>query len=66
MKKKQDELKKLSAQELAEKAEVLRRELFSVRLSKATQPPKDTTFIRKMRREIARVLTHFRQKQAER
>lgn len=64
MKKKQD-LKKLSAKELAERAEMLRRELFSVRLQKTTKPLKDTAFVKKMRREIARTLTYLRQKQAE-
>lgn len=65
MKNKKDELKKLTAEELDARAELLRRELFSVRLSKATRPLKDTAFVKKMRREIARTLTFLRQKQAE-
>lgn len=65
MKSLRDELKKLSAEELKAKADVLRRELFSVRLHKATKPAKDTAFFKKMRREIARTLTFLRQKQAE-
>ncbi len=65
MKSIKNELKKLSAQEIAARADLLRRELFSVRLQKATKPLKDTAHIKKMRREIARALTYLRQKQAE-
>lgn len=59
------ELKNLSAQELAAKVEVLRRELFSARLHKATKPLQDTAQTKRMRRDIARALTYLRQKQAE-
>lgn len=65
MKNTKNELRKLSAQDLAARAELLRRELFSVRLQKATKPVKDTAHVKKMRREIARALTYLRQKQAE-
>ncbi len=65
MKSIKNELKKLSAQEIAARADLLRRELFSVRLQKATKPLKDTAYVKKMRREIARTLTYLRQKQAE-
>lgn len=60
-----DELKKMSTEELKTQLDVLRRELFSVRLSKMTKPLKDTTHQKKLRKEIARTLTFLHQKQAE-
>ncbi len=65
MKKNNNELKNLSAQELAARADLLRRELFSVRLQKTTKPLKDTAFVKKMKKEIARTLTWLAKKQAE-
>ena len=56
------ELKKLSAQELATRADALRRELFSVRLNAATKPVKDKMYFKKQRKDIARVLTLLREK----
>ena len=56
-----EELKSMSQAELATKVDVLRRELFSVRLHTATRPVKDTATFRKMKKDIARVLTLMRQ-----
>lgn len=61
--KKKDEIKKFTATDLAARVETLRRELFSLRLSKTTKPLKDTATIKKIRREIARTLTFLQQKQ---
>lgn len=65
MKNMKDELKKMTAAELATQVDVLRRELFSIRLSKATKPVKDTAYTRKLRREIARTLTFLHEKRTE-
>lgn len=56
------DLKKLSMSELATKVDGYRRELFSTRLTMATKPTKDKTIFRKLRKDIARVLTLMRQK----
>lgn len=58
------ELKKMSVQELKNKADELRRELFGLRLHSATNPLKDKTQFKKLRRNIARVLTHLKQKES--
>jgi ribosomal protein L29 len=56
-----EELKKLSLEELLGRVHAVRRELFSMRLHAATTPLKDKTQFKKMRKEIARVLTYVRQ-----
>ena len=62
MSKNKQEIKTLSAPELAVKVDALRRELFSLRLHAATSPLKDYTRYKKLRREIARGLTYLRKK----
>lgn len=57
-----DILKSMSESELMAHVEGLRRDLFSARLQKATKPLKDTTAMRKMRKEIAAGLTYLQQK----
>jgi len=61
-KKVNNELKALSELELIAKADDLRRELFSLRLHSKTSPVENFTQFKKLRRNIARVLTYLRQK----
>lgn len=56
------ELKELSVDELVERVDALRRELFSLRLHAATEAVKDKTQFKKLRRDIARGLTYLEQK----
>lgn len=56
------EVKAFTPEQLNERVDALRRELFSLRLHAATTPLKDTTRYKKLRREIARALTYLRQK----
>jgi large subunit ribosomal protein L29 len=64
MSKIKQELKELSVNDLVAKVDSLRRELFSLRLHAATQPLKDYTLYKKLRRDIARALTYLHQKSA--
>lgn len=59
------ELKALTAQDLAVKADAFQRELFSLRLHAATSTVKDNTQFRKRRKDIARALTYLRQKMSQ-
>jgi large subunit ribosomal protein L29 len=56
------ELRELSVEELAAKANELRGELFNARIKKATGQLENTARLRTLRREIARALTVLRQK----
>ncbi|HBY05569.1 MAG: hypothetical protein UV38_C0001G0237 [candidate division TM6 bacterium GW2011_GWE2_42_60] len=57
---KNEELKKMTQEQLAVKAEELRRDLFQLRLRIATSPVKSfSSDQKKMKRTIARVLTHM-------
>ncbi len=56
------ELKNFSLEELAEKVELFRRELFSLKLHSATSPVKDNQQFKKLRKNIARALTEFNKK----
>jgi len=57
---KNEELKKMTQEQLAIKAEELRRDLFQLRLRIATSPVKSfSSDQKKMKRTIARVLTHM-------
>ncbi len=58
-----DELKNHSISELKIAVENLRRDLFSARLHAATKPIQDTSYTRKMKKNIARALTYLREKQ---
>jgi large subunit ribosomal protein L29 len=59
MNKRNQPFKDLTKQELMAKADELRRELFSLRLHTSTSPVKDTTHFRKLKKDIARVLTQL-------
>ncbi len=62
MNKVKKELKTLSGSELISKIDELRRELFSLRLHSVTSPVKDNKQFKKLKKNIARALTYFRQK----
>jgi ribosomal protein L29 len=65
--KKRDEkvdLKQLSYDELLLKADSLRKDLFNVRLNAITAHVKDYSQFKKLRKEIARVLTCLRSKES--
>ena len=66
MKKKEyAELLTMSVESLREKENDLRRELFSHRLSSATSPAKDNQVAKRLRRDVARVMTVLQKKRAE-
>lgn len=56
-----DEFKQLSAQELKDRLDALRREYFGLRLNAATSHVKDYSQFNKLRKNIARVSTYIRQ-----
>ena len=57
------ELASMSLEQLALKSEELRRDLFQMRLKEATSPTKSfSSDQRKLKRSIARVLTHMNEK----
>lgn len=58
------ELAQMSSKDLYEKLDALRRELFSLRLNIATAHNKDYSLFKKLRRDIARILTFIRIKTA--
>ncbi|MBN2267048.1 MAG: 50S ribosomal protein L29 [Candidatus Babeliaceae bacterium] len=59
------ELRALSVEQLAIKAEELRRELFQMRLQWATAPAKSfPSDKQKLKRSVARVMTEIRQRQS--
>jgi ribosomal protein L29 len=55
------ELKKLSAQDLKEKLDAMRREFFGMKLNSTTAPVKDYSQISKLKKDIARAETYMRQ-----
>lgn len=55
------ELRELSVEELREKEEELKRELFNLRIQKGTGQLGDTAIIGKTKRELARVKTVLRE-----
>ncbi len=57
-----EELKNLPAQQLQEKLEELRRELFSLRLSTQTAHVKNHAKFKELRKNIARILTSMNEK----
>lgn len=59
MNKTQEEFKDLSVHDIKEKVDALRRELFSLRINAATQHVKDVSRFKKLRKSIARGLTHL-------
>lgn len=54
-------LKEATAEQLAEKLEELRKELFSLKLNASTAHVKDNSQFKKLRRNIARILTCMNQ-----
>ena len=60
-----NELRNLSIEELRAKETKLRQDLFSQRLHRATKPVKDNQSAKKLRQNIARVLTFIQQKRVE-
>jgi ribosomal protein L29 len=55
------DIKTLSAADLEQQADELRRELFTLRLNATTAHIKDYSQINKLRKHIARTLTQLRQ-----
>ncbi len=65
MKKKEIEaLRQLSLEELRLKVTGLRRDYFSAHLHSTSKPLKDVMFFNKTRKDIARILTILKEKQA--
>lgn len=60
-----DELKQLDATGLKAKLDAVRRELFNVQLNATTAHVKDYSQFKKLKKDIARVLTFVRQKEQE-
>lgn len=60
---KADEIRDLNDEEVAEKIEAAREELFRLRFRSATQQLEDPALIRKLRRDIARMKTILRQRE---
>jgi large subunit ribosomal protein L29 len=60
-----EELRQLGADELSERLDELQRELFNLRFQRATQQLTDTSRLRQLRRDIARVRTIMREVQIE-
>jgi ribosomal protein L29 len=58
------ELAQMNAQSLVEKLVQLQRELFSLRLNTATAHVKDYSQFKKLRKDIARILTQLHQNNA--
>jgi large subunit ribosomal protein L29 len=58
-------LRKNNVEELAERLEAARQELFAMRVRTVTKEQQDTSAIRDKRREMARILTIMNQKKAE-
>lgn len=58
-----EEINQMTSEQLQEKLEQLRRDLFSLRLNVLTTHVKDYSQFPKLRQNIARVLTALRQKE---
>ncbi len=61
MNKEKDEFKKLNTDQLKEKIENLRRDLFSLKLTTATSHVKDYSQFKKLKKNLARALTYLNQ-----
>ncbi|MCX5922253.1 MAG: 50S ribosomal protein L29 [Candidatus Dependentiae bacterium] len=61
MTKVKEEMKQLNAQELQEKLDAFRRDLFGLRLNASTAHVKDYSQFKKIRKNIAQVSTYLRQ-----
>ena len=60
---KAEEIRDLSGEEIADKIDAAREELFRLRFRSATQQLEDPALIRKLRRDIARMKTILRQRE---
>lgn len=60
---KAEEIRDLSGDEISEKIDAAREELFRLRFRSATQQLEDPALIRKLRRDIARMKTILRQRE---
>lgn len=65
MKTKIKDLREQGLEELKKKETELRRELLSARMAKANQQLKNPLKVRELRRQVARVLTLIREKEAK-
>jgi ribosomal protein L29 len=65
MNSKKQELKSFNAQQLTQKVNELRQDLFKLRLSSVTSPAKDYKQAGKLRKNIARALTYLHQQQQD-
>lgn len=55
------ELQKLSVAELAAYANEIKKEIFTVRMKKVSEPVKDVNLVRKLRKSLACTLTFLQQ-----
>jgi len=58
------ELQKLSVAELAAYANEIRKEIFSLKMKKMSEPVKDINLVRKLRKSLACTLTFLQQETA--
>ncbi len=65
MNKEKTELKAMNINELANKVEEYRAELFSMRLNATTEPVKNYSKFKQLRKNIARALSYLNQKKNE-
>jgi len=56
-----EELQKLSVAELAAYANEIRKEIFSLKMKKMSEPVKDVNLVRKLRKSLACTLTFLQQ-----
>ena len=56
-----EELQKLSVVELAAYANEIRKEIFSLKMKKMSEPVKDVNLVRKLRKSLACTLTFLQQ-----
>lgn len=56
-------LQQLSAEDLENRLDATRRDLFGLRVNAATSPVKDSSQYKKLRKDIARMLTAIRAKE---
>ena len=62
---KASELRELSAEELENRMETLRREIYNLRFRRVVESIEDNSIFKKNRKEIARIKTILRQMRAE-
>lgn len=57
-------LKELSVQELQQKANEIRHQIFNIKITKMSAPVKDVMLVKKLKRSLACVLTFLKQKES--